>query len=347
VWEIPSLLAYPIYADDAGRRSFGPPKLQAYEVGSNAVELLADRLPIHVFQTVAERAALNAGCTKRADASGRITYTSVALGLLPSGRPGSPEGTWTTQPPPLKLHLIVWAAGFKPTVLATPAVQARDKLCFSVVLQPLPDCARIAQAASDLENAQQRRAKAIHSQSSIWRRAYMVKLKVEEPLLRELVRDLEQWARDETLPGYLRWNAVDRLRSVAWQVPGEEKALKEEVKAALARAEAGGATLSPYLSNAAPNPWRTLSEAEELLSGLAGRGFGDSVAVRAKTVLAEGEAALPGLPLWDNLRAVVALAEGDRVRAATLARGMDHRQFFGLFYGLDVQAQRISGGLGE
>ncbi len=346
VREFPSLLVYPIYADAVGRRTFAPPRLQAYEVSSDSIALLAEHLPIHLGRdtswAVTDRADLTDGFTQRADANGRITYTSIALARVRGGQEGGEEQAWITPPPSLRLNLFVWAAGFTSAVLTTPAVRAKDKLSFTVALKPLPDCAHIAQAAGALGNVPQRIREAIHP--TMWS---SYPSKVEVPLLKPLVRDLEQWARDETLPGYLRWNAVDFLQRLTWEVPHKEKALQQEVKAALARAETGAATLSPYLSDAAPNPWRALSEAEMLFHKLSETGLGPGPAAQARTALAEGDATLPGLPLWDNLRAVVALAEGDREQAVTLSPGLDHHHFFRLFYGLEVQPQPVRGGLGE
>lgn len=366
--EVPSLWAFPCYADSAGKRSFAPPRSRAYEVGSNAVTLIAEHLPIHLRQTtfwdwmVPPRADsrieprfwmgiapgspfdwldAESVLSSRADAQGTICYTSSAVGRLLRGRPAKAERTWLTPPPPLNLYLIVWAPGFKPAVLFS-AVQPKDDIHLALGLEPLPDRERVANVVSQFERLPPVVAQAIRP--SLWSR---YKLRVKDAVLRPVLHELESWAMDESLPTYLRWNAYDYLRTIAHPLPSDKKGLKTEAQAGLARVEAAGATLSPYLSQAAPNPWRALAAADKLLGRMETRALDDTAAAQAKAVLAEGETALAGLPLWDSLKAIVALAAGDRNRAVALAAGLDHRQFFRQFYGLDVQTPHAASGLGE
>lgn len=346
VWEIPTPLACPFFTNGTGRRSFAPPHLHPFEVSSNAAALFAEHLPIRLgrgnFPGMLPEPGLRDEAAGRADARGQIRYTSIALARASGAWQGDSVASWTTTPPSLQLHLLVWAPGFAPQVVTTPAVRPKDHLRFAVMLQPLPDCAHIARAAAALDEVPERMDRAIRP--SFWaRNAY----KVNAPQVRALADDLERWARDETLPGYLRWNAVHSLDRLSSLVPAKQKALLAEVKAVWVRTEPLGASLSPYLSDTAPNPWHALRETSKLLSPPTRPSLDESTRERARTVLAEGEAALPGLPCWDNLRAVLALAEGDRARAAALAASLDHHQFFRLFYGLEVQPEPVKGGLGE
>ena len=365
--EVPSLWAFPCYADSAGQRSFAPPKFRAYEVGSNSVALMAEHLPIHLRRTtiwdwmVGPRADsrieprfrmgiapgspfdwldAESVLTSRADAQGTICYTSSAVGRLLRGGPDKAERTWLMPPPPLNLYLIVWAPGFKPAVLFS-AVQPKDDIHLALALEPLPDRERVANVASQFERLPPVVAQAIRP--SLWSGS---KLRVKDTVLRPVLHDLESWARDESLPTYLRWNAYDYLRTIANSLPSDKKGLKTEAQAGLARVEAAGTALSPYLSQTAPNPWRALATADKLLGRMDPRAPDDTAVAQAQDVLAEGETALAGLPLWDSLKAIVALVTGDRDRAVALAAGLDHRQFFRQFYGLDV-VTRHAGGLGE
>jgi len=367
--EVPSLWAFPCYADGAGQRSFAPPRFRAYEVGSNAVTLMAEHLPIHLRQTtfsdwmVAPRVGsrieprfrmgiapgnpfdwLDADSifTKRADAQGTIRYTSSAVGRLLRTGPNKAERTWTMPPPPLNLYFIVWAPGFKPAVSSVSAVQPKDEVHLALALEPLPGRERVANVVSQFERLPPVVAQAIRP--SLWSAS---KLRVRDAVLRPVLHDLASWAMDESLPTYLRWNASDYLRTIAQSLPSDKKGLKTEAQAVLVRVEAAGTALSPYLNQAAPNPWQALAAADELLGRMATPALDATVVAQAKAVLAEGETALAGLPLWDSLKAIVALAAGDRDRAVALAAGLDHRQFFRLFHGLDVQIPHAASGLGE
>lgn len=367
--EVPSVWAFPCYADGAGQRSFVPPRFQAYEVGSNCVVLMAEHLPLHLrratfpdwffkprtYSRIEPRFRMEIGpgspfdwldlesiFTSRADARGTICYRTSAAGRLLRSGIGKAQRTWITPPSPLNLYFIVWAPGFKPAVHAVSAAKPKDEIHLVIALEPLPDQARVANAVSQFERLPQVVAHAIRP--SPWSPS---KLNVNDAVLQPVLHDLASWALDDSLPTYLRWNAYDYLRTIANSLPGDKKDLKTEAEAGLTRVESAGTALSPYLSQAAPNPWRTLRTVQELLGRAGEKVLDDSATAQAKAVLAEGEAALPGLPLWDSLKSIVALAASDRDRAVGLAWGLDHRQFFRLFYGLDVEVPLTAGGLGE
>lgn len=117
------------------------------------------------------------------------------------------------------------------------------------MLQPLPDCAHIARAAAALDEVPERMDRAIRP-SSWARSAY----KANELQVRALADHLERWARDKTLPGCLRCNAVHSLNGLYSLVPRTQKALLAEVKAVLVRTEPLGASLGPYLRDTPPIP---------------------------------------------------------------------------------------------
>jgi hypothetical protein len=56
----------------------------------------------------------------------------------------------------------------------------------------------------------------------------------------------------------------------------------------------------------------------------------------ARDLLKKGEAVDPDFPGLDNLRAIIALADGDRERAVSLSHYLSHYSFFKQFYGLSV-----------
>jgi hypothetical protein len=56
----------------------------------------------------------------------------------------------------------------------------------------------------------------------------------------------------------------------------------------------------------------------------------------AADLLSKFEAIDPKTPELDNLRAVIAFAKGDKERALSLSRYLNHYHFFTLFYGMRV-----------
>ena len=95
------------------------------------------------------------------------------------------------------------------------------------------------------------------------------------------------------------------------------------------------ALLTPQLADSTYNIW-SLKERYDAFILSAKGDITPQIVDEARDLLTKGEAVTPDFPGLDNLRVIIALADGDRQRAVSLSHYLSHGSFFKLFYGLDV-----------
>jgi hypothetical protein len=364
VLELSAPIEYPTFLDPAGLRSFGLPGLHAHVPSPSLLEALTRHLPVPIGERLRLGDSLNAPALRlgsedpapsvhHGDPGGRVAYTSLAparfIGLGPDGalhevRPAEP----------LLLHHIVWAPGHEPVLVTSSGVLAGAPLALAVRLKPIADGARIHAAFLELEQVPARVARAmrLEGEPTSVGITSMPRWVFDTQGLGALVAQLAAQAEDSTLPGYVRWNAYHLLKPLcealerhcrsSFAPPLGSKARETEQLASRASATLASLAASPpgtrFLADGESNPWRWELELQDWYAIPARvrrerQGFPlASHAASARDLLRRGEALEPGLPDLESLRAVIALAQGERERAVQLSRFLDHATYFAVFH---------------
>lgn len=335
----------PVFVNKDGVRSFAPPAVYSYTLyDSKMLELIKDHLPICLGSV---EGFYFYGCRdmtfdQMGDQSGKVTYTNLSAGRFARYLEKEERWNWERPPTPLTLNFIVWASGFKPSVYSVPKVKAGDEVNLTAILERLPDGVRIEKISNDFEKTLKRIPKAINIKA--------FKTKIDAQAVKEITSELEGWIQDESLPGYIRWNAYKLLEQISHFL-SSDKNTESEVKATLERVKEKTKSLTPYLADSPSNPWRLKERYEKLfftpvttieagkiyeLYGYRELKIDSKIVDEARDLLSKASAINPDIPELDTLRAIIALSEGDRARALSFSRYLNHSHFFNLFYRISI-----------
>ena len=341
VLEVVSPVKIPVFADQQGNRSFALPTFHSYIPNTNMLELSSSHLPICLGTGVKNHDITRCKdiFNQRTDQSGKVTYISLAASQFAYYSKKEEKWFWACSPTSLTLHFILWAPGFKPAIYSVKNVNPKDELNIAPVLELLPDGTRIKKTSNDIEKIPELISEAVHTKTG--------KTEIDAIAVGKITQDLEKWIQDETLPSYIRWNAFNLLDGILHFRPLYEDTGKsisdsilmiEEpwaaliVKPTLDRVEEKAKSFTPYLADTPYNPWSFKERYEKML----GSKITIDIVDEASDLLSKGEAIDPNLPELDHLRAIIALAEGDRVWALTFSGYLNHFYFFRMFYGLSI-----------
>jgi hypothetical protein len=250
------------------------------------------------------------------------------------------------------MHFIVWAPGFKPNIHSVSNINPGDELDLTAILKQLPDRTRMEKILNEYDKTLKFIPNAI--KPGVFSGLIASMYKIDKSLLRSVIQTLQEWIKDETLPSYFRWNAYDLLRGISGFL-SSDKGLEQEVKTILTQIQEKAQSLTPCLADGPTNPWRLQGRYENLLYSKftrleAGKVYSDysykalaptpKIVGEAIDLLSKFEVIDPKIPELDNLRAVIALAKGERGHALSLSRYLNHYHFFTLFYGVNVIGPR-------
>ncbi len=280
---------------------------------------------------------------RREDEAGTIRWVSE---MYEANAEHTDEGwRWKEPPSPRPLVLHVWAPGYAPAGRRIEDAHPGREVAVSIELVPRPDASQIQALHRDFDATLGTLDRAIHPMRlSRWRIDH-------EPFRAEL-RRLEDWAADDRLPGYFRWNALRVIESLAEGGLTIGSIPASEARTALARARRAAETLSPYLDGEAMSPWSLRKGIQEWTRHVEGglqpheipRFRAESLWVspipEARELLAQGERIDPEYPRLGQLRAALALDAGDRESAVRFSRYMGDDLFFQVFHdGLQLEMQ--------
>ena len=275
---------------------------------------------------------------QRANRYGKVTYISLAAGRFAHYLEREKKWSWARNPTPLTIHFVVWAPGFKPFIHSVSNINPGDKVSLTAILEQLPDRERMEGVLNEYENTLNLIPKAIKPDTTGDRSLRTLSAQtVDKSLRTQIAQTLEHWVNDETLPSYFRWNAYELFETIATVLSPE---IQQKAKSS-----------TPYLADGPTNPWRLQGRYENLLHSRftrleAGKVYNDygykalsptpQIVAEATDLLSKFEAIDPKTPELDNLRAVIVLAKGDKERALSLSRYLNHYHFFTLFYGMHI-----------
>ena len=334
VLELVSPKEVPVFANQAGLRSFAQPTFHSYQFEKRTIDLTALHLPIFlgtVKEFDGQVGHKDMTFNQRANRYGKVTYTSPAAGRFAHYLEKEKKWSWARNPTPLTMHFIIWAPGFKPLIHSVSNIKPREQINLTTVMEELPDRAKMERVLNEYEKTLNLIPKAI--KPVVLPRVTTV----DKSLRTQIAQTLEHWINDETLPSYFRWNAYDLFRTIATVLSPE---IQEKAK-----------SFTPCLTESPTNPWRLQRRYENLVYAKitrleAGKVYSDyaykawaptpQFVGEVADLLSKFEAIDARTPELDNLRAVIAVSKGDKERALSLSRYLNHYHFFTLFYGLNV-----------
>jgi hypothetical protein len=355
VLELVSPVEVPVFADQESLRRFGIPDLYSYHIPEKMLRLTAEHLPVYIGQhvTIPDALGTNFGgffgtpdraFTRQGSAWGRIEYVSLAGGRFAQYKKDE-KWVWARSPTPLTMHFIVWAPGFRPKIHTINNVYPKNVVSLTVSLERLPTGDEIEKAYGDYLGV-------FEVIPRVVRRSFWTEWDVEEQGFKVLTEKLERFAGDETLPGFIRYNAgylLQNIRAHSWT--WNKKNLTEELGGVVARTREKTKSVTPYLSDGPDNPWQIRERYERLIykrgikvdpGGIrefyAEKVFEATpeVAQEIEDIISSVERISPDSPELETLCALRALAKGDRSTAFPYTRNLGHREFFNLFYGMTV-----------
>lgn len=335
ILELVSPKEVPVFANQEGVRSFAQPTFYSYPIEKRTVELTALHLPIFLGTIEEFHGQLGHKDTtfnQTVNRFGKGSYTSLAAGRFAHYLEREKKWSWARNPTPLTMHFFVWAPGFKPFIHSVSNINPGDKLNLTAILEQLPNRARIEKILNEYETTLKLIPKAVKPETFNT---------IDKSLRSKITQTLEDWINDETLPSYLRWNAYDLFGRVATVLSPE---IQEKAK-----------SLTPCLAESPTNPWRLQGRYENFIysrftrleAGKESIGYRyraltptPQIVGEAVDLLSKFEVIDPKIPELDNLRVVITFAKGDKERALSLSRYLNHYHFFTLFYGLNVIGAR-------
>ncbi|MCX7793795.1 MAG: hypothetical protein N2257_05260 [Thermodesulfovibrionales bacterium] len=339
----------PVFVDKDGIRSFAPPAMYSYTLyDTKMLKLIAEHLPICIGSV---EGFFFGGCKNRtfdqkADLTGKVEYINLSAGRFARYSWKEEKWYWDRPQTPLTLSFIVWAFGFKPSIYSVSEVKAGDEVNLTAVLERLPDGVRIENISREFQGILDRVPKAINIKA--------FKTKIDAQAVKEITEKLKDWVMDESLPDYIRWNAYVLLKQISLYLSYDKK-IEQEVKATIEKVKEEAEPLTPYLNDSPYNPWRLKERYESLFfvpvaMMEAGKIYGlygykelkidQKLVDEVQDLLSKASAINPAIPELDNLRAIIALSEGDRARALSYSKYLPHHPFFKLFYGLSLSEPR-------
>ncbi len=347
VHELPGKLVYRDYTDNRGNRSFAAPKMRYYEVPTRAVKFRARYLPVSLGRSNNQEAPNYMGFgseryfTKRAqNNSAEIAYVSK-LFMPYAHYTKQGEWQWVQSPDPQTLHLVAWAPGFAPKFVSIMRVQPKSTVTRTLKLIPLSNRREMQRAAEQLnvllDDLFQGKYEWVR-QSLSWNKPLAIRRwTLPGNGLATINRQLVTWLEDNQLPSYFRWNVYQIMEDVARYTQDSDSMRNSK------RFETQAKQWAPYLSDGPMNQWGFLEAFHEWQlyycdydSTPPRRADTSSTNVaKVKALLSAGKALDAKNPYLNELRVSLALANGRRAQALSLARHLDHSHYFRYFYGCE------------
>jgi hypothetical protein len=314
------------HSDKNGHRSFRPAFLQSYLPAENFYQDVARHLPIEFGTSM--RCGWRGGSwpiglkihyafDHSTDSTGRARYTSSFYDRYAEYKDATWQ--WKETAPIVTYTFIIWAPGFRPSVLAVENVQPLRKIDLSILLDPLPEYDQVNQLVKEFMALRD---------EFVEQCAFL-----DDTRLNEIITRLQTWAEDERLPKYFRLNSLELLRSI-------QKKTSTDLTAFFQGFAGTAPSLSPYLVDGPRNPWKFRKEYQKWDERMDKLCYGasdpkmviSSLIGEARQLLPEGEEIDPGIPQLESLRAVIDFADGRRQNAVANSKYMEHCKYFGLFY---------------
>jgi hypothetical protein len=347
VHELPANLVYHDYTDVSGKRSFAAPKVRYYNVPTRVVKMRSRYLPVSLGRGNNQEAPNYMGygseryATKRAQNNNKeIAY--VSQHFTPYTYYTKQGGwKWLQSPGSQTLYLVAWAPGYIPRFLSIAGVQPKTTITRSLKLKPLPNRRKMQRVAEQLnillDDMFQGKYVRVYQGLSLDKPLVIRKWTLPGNKLATINRQLVAWLEDKRLPSYFRWNIYQILVDVARYTQDADSIRYKE------RFEKRAKKWFPYLGDGPLNHWRFIKElshwrvrycnyrSEPPRRAATGR----ANAAKVRGLLKTGEALDANNPYLDELRVSLALANGQRTQALSLAKHLDHADYFDYFYGCE------------
>lgn len=369
--EVPAFLTVGVFLDAEGRRSFAPPGKLTYEFPSSMTELLVEHFPVSTGRTKVEVTYQRDSYSEHleqtiggdpwhsryTDEAGKVLLVSRAA-IRFAQLDDDEEWEWACAPEMVEIRFIVWAAGYRPEIFSVSGLPLK-RYVLNAQLEDLPDGAQDKEAARRLEKANRSIGESVIDS---W--FFLYDGKLDTVNARMALESLERIANDESVAGYLRWDARRMIADFARLVrdlenkagvlnKSEYDSVARQAERALDELEGNMQGCSPFFRDSTRNPWSWSDDLGWWLhdywscyhySGSSAVGDAteetktgwDLYVEDARDLLSRGMEIDPGHPLLNTLRAVIAHSENKWDEALAYSRHMHHDAYFRIMHEMGV-----------